>query len=115
MSDNLVLRSDEPWTAIDLLSASAPLGPNESHSATLACVHLSLGPRIGEPHRCTTVAELLVRPHYLVTDESGEHSDESFYRLLLTREQIHALAQEVDQDWEDHMRACGTDRFKAAL
>lgn len=48
---------------------------------------------------------LLVRPHAGVRDESGEHPGETFVEVTLTRQEVRAIADWLDEDWRYQVSA----------
>jgi hypothetical protein len=98
---------DVEYDDVDLVLERVPLPGGERPSATLATLHIGLAERVDGSRQLTSCAHLLIRPDYTVVDASGEHGDERFYELCLTREQAHALARTLDRDWRDVTLATG--------
>lgn len=83
----------------------------ENPSAELADVHIELGVRPDSPHRFTNFATLLVRPHHTESDASGTHPGEQFYMLSISRQKLKSILLDLEDDWDDHMEHCGSDRI----
>lgn len=71
----------------------------------IAAMHCSLD-YLADGHM-TNVAEVLVRPSALVSDESGEHPGERFMRVKFTREDVQGMLAWLEQDWADTVQHCG--------
>lgn len=55
----------------------------------------------------TNAAYLLVRDQPLWPDESGEHPDEGFIHVALTREDVQEMLTWLNADWEETAQICG--------
>lgn len=50
----------------------------------------------------TNAVLLLVRPTDIRSDESGGHPGEKFVQVSITREEISAMLDALNEDWADH-------------
>lgn len=62
---------------------------------------------VGEDGRMTNCAQLLVRQTDVRSDESGNHPGEVFAMVSITQEELRAMLQFLEDDWQETTQACG--------
>lgn len=62
--------------------------------------------------KITNAVQLLVRPIDIRSDESGDHPGESFVHLTITREEVKAMLQALDEDWREVSQATRKHEWK---
>lgn len=56
----------------------------------------------------TNAVQLLVRPVDIRSDESGGHPGETFVMLTITREEVRAILDELNRDWDQFAAFAGS-------
>lgn len=62
--------------------------------------------------RMCSAVQLLVRPLDVRGDESGGHPGEEFVMVTITRDELRAMLDAVDQDWAEVTRCAGNPNAK---
>lgn len=92
--------------SLPALKSSVSLNNDSLQDKNIATV--SVGLEYNAKGKMTNAIELLIRPNDVRCDESGEHPDETGFVLArITREEIEAMLEWLQQDWADHIKYCG--------
>jgi len=62
--------------------------------------------------RMCSAVQLLVRPLDVRSDESGGHPGEQFVMLTITRDELKAMLDAVDEDWSTVIKHTGDPNQK---